>query len=358
MTPRRVNLADMLEGEPLDEPTEAAQRHPDIHLALGELAFNPENPREVIDRTDPEFQELLASVTEIGVIAPVTVCTVAAFVKHHPRHAGVLEGAGYVVVAGHRRIEASRLAKRDRIPAMVNDDAAVDPLVWAIAENMLRVDLNPMEQARALQALTDKPPAGKGVSQRKVAAGIGKTQAFVSQRIALLSLTPELQALVASGKLGVKSAREYAALPLDEQAGAYKRDLNKPSSPAAPVSPPPSKAAVTPPTKAPGDNPVITDPIIEAKNPEPHTISEAVDDNPVITPPSIPVPNGVVPEPRTGLTPPSVNETVGEWLSTTPTVGIAEALIESLSLEGLLELARVLQGVAENVGASDPVTSN
>jgi ParB family chromosome partitioning protein len=57
---------------------------------------------------------------------------------------------------------------------------------------MLRVDLNPMEQARALQALTDMPPAGKGVSQRKVAAGIEKTQAFVSQRIALLSLTPEL----------------------------------------------------------------------------------------------------------------------------------------------------------------------
>jgi hypothetical protein len=107
---------------------------------------------------------------------------------------------------------------------------------------------------------------------------------------------------VASGKLGVNSAREYAALPLDEQADAYKRDLNKPSSPAAPASPPLAKDAVTPPTKTPSDNPVITDTVVHAENPAPNPTSEAAGDNPVITPPSDAVPNGVVPEPRTGLT--------------------------------------------------------
>ncbi|WP_052433329.1 ParB/RepB/Spo0J family partition protein [Streptacidiphilus carbonis] len=347
MSARRVNLADMLDGEPLDEPTEAARRHPDIHLTLDELAFNPENPREVIDHTDPEFRELLGSVTEIGVIAPVTVCTVTAFLKHHPQHTDTLTGAGYVVVAGHRRIEASRLAGRDRIPAMVNDAAAVDPLMWAIAENMLRVDLNPMEQARALRVLTDKPPAGKGVSQRKVAAGIGKTQAFVSQRIALLSLHPDLQTKVATGTLGVKAARDYAALPLEQQLDAHERDLHKPTA----ATPPQPSVLAPPPTETapPGDNPVIN----QSAEADPGSVEKsatgAPGDNRVITYPPEPVRGRSVPEPRTGLAPVSVGAAVGEWLTSTPTQDIAQALIERLSLQGLLDLAGVLHGVATNM---------
>jgi len=109
---------------------------------------------------------------------------------------------------------------------------------------MQRVDLNPMQQAHTLGVLTSAPPKGRGLSQGKVAAGIGKTQAFVSQRVALLKLVPKLQELVATGQLGVREARTFARLPQQEQLAAYERptpaepaELQPAATPATPLQP-------------------------------------------------------------------------------------------------------------------------
>ncbi|WP_424864057.1 ParB/RepB/Spo0J family partition protein [Streptomyces sp. MMS24-I29] len=190
-----------------------------FRVSVADLSPNPDNPRGDIDPNDPEFQGLKKSVSSIGVAQALTVCTREAFVAHHPQHAEAVNRR-YVVVAGHRRLHAAWLAGCEDVPVLVNDDAAENPLVWAVAENLQRVGLNAMQEARTLSVLTLKPPAGQGLSQTMVASGIGKTQGFVSQRVALLKLVPQLQELVLTGALKVKRAALLAKLPSDEQEAA------------------------------------------------------------------------------------------------------------------------------------------
>ncbi|MDJ0347471.1 ParB/RepB/Spo0J family partition protein [Streptomyces sp. PH10-H1] len=203
--------ARKLNGEPVFVPSQ--------RVALEELSPNPDNPRGTIDVTDPEFVGLQTSVASIGVVQALTLCTREAFLRHHPEHADTITGK-YVIVAGHRRRLAAQLSGCEDVPALVDDDAAVNPLMWAAAENIQRAGLNPMQEARALSVLTDKPPLGQGLSQAVVAAGIGKTQSFVSQRIVLLKLVPELQDKVLAGTLKVKRAALLAKLGTAEQGPA------------------------------------------------------------------------------------------------------------------------------------------
>ncbi|MCC9311949.1 ParB/RepB/Spo0J family partition protein [Kitasatospora sp. RB6PN24] len=255
----------MLDGEPLDEPTKASPRPP--VLSIAQIAPNPDNPRGEIDQEDEEFYDLVASVREVGIISPLTVCTTEAFIRHNPAHAKALSGYEYVVVAGHRRLAAAYDAYMKEVPAYVNDAAAEDPLVWAVAENLLRVGLTPIQEAQALRVLTDPPPAGRGMAQSKAARGIGKTQGFVSQRIALLNLIPELQEKVASGELGLKAARAFVSLPPDQQMAAYEKQTSgAPSSDHYPVmdagpSPQPAPQASL---AQPADDQALAEPALAA----------------------------------------------------------------------------------------------
>ncbi|MEV0097361.1 ParB/RepB/Spo0J family partition protein [Streptomyces sp. NPDC050738] len=185
-------------------------------VPLADLSPNPDNPRGVIDAKDPDFEGLSKSVASLGVVQALTVCTREAFLRHHPQHAGVITRM-YVVIAGHRRLQAAWLAGCADVPVLVNDEAAENPLMWAVAENLQRVGLNPMQEARSLSGLVEVPPNGKGLSQTAVANGIGKTQGFVSQRMALLKLTAPIQDLVLAGELKVKRGVLLAKLASDEQ---------------------------------------------------------------------------------------------------------------------------------------------
>ena len=189
---------------------------PSARVALSDLTENPDNPRGEIDQYEDEFRGLLASVTELGVIQALTICSRGAFIRHHPKHADTVTTA-WVVVAGHRRMKAAALAGLTSVPAVVNDDAAENPLMWAVAENLQRVGLTPIKEAETLRVLTDDPPAGQGLSQTTVASGIGKSQGFVSQRVALLKLAPSLRRKVHLGQLKVKRGGLLAKLPEDQQ---------------------------------------------------------------------------------------------------------------------------------------------
>ncbi|WP_234427275.1 ParB/RepB/Spo0J family partition protein, partial [Streptomyces capuensis] len=138
-------------------------------LALDDIADNPENPREVIDTDSAKYKGLLSSIEEIGVTSPITVCSAAAFLSNYPQHQDDVGDQAYVLLAGHRRVSAAREAGLVEVPAYVDDSGATDPLLWALAENGNRENLNPIEQARALYKCTAKPPLGKGLSQGKVA---------------------------------------------------------------------------------------------------------------------------------------------------------------------------------------------
>lgn len=215
--PRRIRTRQqIIAGEGKRPPATVELRH---------LAHNPFNPREELT----EIDETAASLREKGQIQPVTVVTRAAFLTAHPGQEEDLGEVDYVVIDGNRRLAAARLAGLDELRIDVNDAlaaTAADILESALIANVHRVDVAPLDQAKALEEL-----ARVHGSQRKVAKRLGKTPAWVSQRLALLELTDELQDKVESGTLKVEPARRIGRLPKEQQAAEAEKVITAAKTP-------------------------------------------------------------------------------------------------------------------------------
>src|SRR5918992_1584520 len=142
---------------------------------------NPRQPRRVFDQAT--LAELSISISERGVLQPIVI-------SQRP-------GGRYELVAGERRLRAARLAGLPAIPAMVRDTEDWERLDLALAENMAREDLNPVEEARACAMLVDD----LGVTKGEVGRRVGKSRVAVSNLIRLLELPDETLELIESGAL-------------------------------------------------------------------------------------------------------------------------------------------------------------
>ncbi|GHE56276.1 hypothetical protein GCM10018785_26960 [Streptomyces longispororuber] len=195
-------------------------KRPPASVELKLLAHNPFNPRDEL--TDVE--ETAESLRAKGQIQPVTVARRAAFLAAHPGQEEQLGAAEYVVIDGNRRLAAAAVAGLTELRIDVNDDlaaSAADILESALIANIHRVDVPPMNQARAIQDLVKVHG-----SQGKVAKRLGKTAAWVSQRLALLELTPALQEKVETGELKVEPARRIGRLPEHQQEAEAEKAIN------------------------------------------------------------------------------------------------------------------------------------
>ncbi|MET8787974.1 ParB/RepB/Spo0J family partition protein [Streptomyces sp. NPDC004589] len=200
-------------------------RRPPASVALTLLAHNPFNPREELT----DIEETAESLRAKGQIQPVTVAHKAAFLEAHPGQEEAIGEAEYVVIDGNRRLAAANLAGLPELRIDVNDDLAVsaaDILESALIANIHRVDVPPMDQAKAIQSLVQVHG-----SQGQVAKRLGKTPAWVSQRLALLELTPALQEKVETGELKVEPARRIGRLPKEEQAAEAEKAINAVKTP-------------------------------------------------------------------------------------------------------------------------------
>ncbi|MFD7631458.1 ParB/RepB/Spo0J family partition protein [Streptomyces sp. NPDC059851] len=201
-----------------------------LRVALSALAHNPYNPREELKAVD----ELADSLTSRGIIQPLAVVTRQAFLAAHPSHEDQISDAAYVVVDGNRRLAASKLAGLDDLPVHVDDSLAQDAdtlLETALTAAVQHENLEPLEEAKALERLVHVHG-----SQRAVARALGKSSPWVTQRIALLKLTPELQQQVEDRSLPVEIARNIGQLPAQQQQSAAdeamaKREAKKRRSP-------------------------------------------------------------------------------------------------------------------------------
>jgi ParB family transcriptional regulator, chromosome partitioning protein len=205
----------MIEGATGDEreAPHAAAAPPRI-VALTDLAHNPYNPRHELR----DLQETADSLLEKGQIQPITVVTRSAFLQAHPGQEAAIGSALYVVLDGNRRLGAARLAGIEDLRMDVNDPlatSAADMLESALIANIHREDLTPLEEAETLAELMKVYE-----SQRQVARRIGKSHVWVSQRLALLELTPELQEDLGTGALTVEDGRRIGKLPKPRQAEA------------------------------------------------------------------------------------------------------------------------------------------
>jgi ParB family chromosome partitioning protein len=168
-------LAAILAASPREDPEELRE------IACELIDPNPNQPRRDFDE-----QSLLALAESIrirGVLQPVLVRPVA--------------GGRYELVAGERRWRAAQLAERDRIPAVIryHDDAA--SLEVALIENMVREDLNPIEEARACAALVEE----LGLTREDVGLRVGRGRVAVSNLLRLLELPDEVLALIEQRRL-------------------------------------------------------------------------------------------------------------------------------------------------------------
>ncbi|MFZ3552328.1 ParB/RepB/Spo0J family partition protein [Streptomyces sp. 4.24] len=225
---------------------------PPSEVPIEALTHNPFNLRE--DLT--ELDELAASLTVRGQLQPLAVATRMAFMEAHPGHTDGLGRAPYVVIDGNRRLAAAQRAGLRTMHIHVNDSlstSAADILESALIANVHRVDVAPMDQARALQELVEVHG-----SQAQVAKRLGKTPAWVSQRLTLLNLTPELQDKVETGELKVEPARRIGRLPQEDQAPAAEEAVNAVNPPRQRTRPAAAQAQTPAPTPTTGDDPQET----------------------------------------------------------------------------------------------------
>lgn len=194
-------------------PTEGVPDPTELPIEI--ISHNPDNPRDHLRDLD----DLTQSIKELGVINAITVARIDAYLKERPDRAGDLDdGAKYVVVDGHRRLEGSRRAGKTTIKVMVDDArVATDEslLEAAFVANFHRDDMTDLEQAHALEALVKFYG-----SQTKAAQRLGISQANISSKLSLLKLSPELQADLASGKRQVEHVRNLGKLSPEEQRAA------------------------------------------------------------------------------------------------------------------------------------------
>ncbi|MER5563876.1 ParB/RepB/Spo0J family partition protein [Streptomyces sp. NPDC002506] len=190
-------------------------------VELSKLSHNPFNPREELKA----IEEMADSLTTRGIIQPLTVVTRQAFLAAHPGRESDLGSAEFVVVDGNRRLAGATMAGLDELPVHIDDALADDPdtlLETALIAAVQHEDLDPLDEAKALQRLIEVHG-----SQRAVARALGKSSGWVTQRMALLKLTPELQQAVEDKTLPVEVARSVGKLPAQQQQHAVQDALAK-----------------------------------------------------------------------------------------------------------------------------------
>jgi len=163
-------------------------------ISLEAITPNPYQARTVWN--EEELAELTESIKANGIIQPVVV-----------RPAGV----GYELIAGERRFRAARLASLTEIPALVRQATDEQLHEWALVENIHRVDLNPIERAKAYREYVDC----FSLTQAEAAERLGEGRSVVANYMRLLDLPQEIKQMLGQGQLSMGHARAILALPTD-----------------------------------------------------------------------------------------------------------------------------------------------
>ena len=163
-----------------------------IEIGIDQVVANSNQPRKSFETSS--LDELTASVRASGVIQPIIV---------RP------SGSGYQLIAGERRWRAARQAGLDRIPAIVREASDAESLELALVENLLREDLNPMEEAEAYRQLLHQ----FGWTQEQLGQRIGRDRTSIANVLRLLRLPDEIQADLRGGRLTMGHARALLAIP-------------------------------------------------------------------------------------------------------------------------------------------------
>ena len=175
----------------LEEMSHNASEDDIVMVNLSELRSNPYQPRKVFD--EDKLKELAESIKEFGVLEPIIITK---SVK------------GYEIVAGERRVKASRYAGLETIPAIIKEFSDEEMMQIALLENIQREDLSAIEEAQAYDNLVKS----LGISQEELASRIGKSRSHVTNMIGLLKLPEEVKKDILDGVISMGHARVLSKL--------------------------------------------------------------------------------------------------------------------------------------------------
>ncbi len=162
-----------------------------LEIPIDAIAPNPQQPRKTFEIST--LNELAASMRQSGVIQPIVVRAT---------------GQGYQLIVGERRWRAAKMAGLQSIPAVLREATDSQSLELALIENLLREDLNPMEEAEAYQRLL----AQFAWTQEELAERVGKDRSSIANCLRLLRLPESIQADLRAGRLTMGHARALLSL--------------------------------------------------------------------------------------------------------------------------------------------------
>ena len=167
-----------------------------VEVPVESIRPNPYQPRKTFDKE--KLKELSESIKKHGIIQPLIVRK---------------KGLNYELVAGERRLRAARLAKLQTVPVLVREYDEKQMRELSLVENIQRHDLNPLEEAKAIQELMKQC----GYTQAQAAERLGRSRAAVANLLRMLNLPEELQAMIADEKVTAGQMRPLSALTDREQ---------------------------------------------------------------------------------------------------------------------------------------------
>ncbi|MCF0111003.1 MAG: ParB/RepB/Spo0J family partition protein [Erysipelotrichaceae bacterium] len=199
------------DADGLLETIDEIQRNPKQYggtqeLNVDDIQVNPYQPRKQFN--EEALQELADSITEHGIITPVLVKKT---------------DFGYVLIAGERRLRASKMAGKTTIPAIVRDFTDEQMMEISLLENIQREDLSAIEEAMSYETLIQR----LGYTQEQLAKRVGKSREHVTNQMRLLKLPKEVQQMVSDKVLTMGQVRPLITLEDDEKVIEIANQIQK-----------------------------------------------------------------------------------------------------------------------------------
>lgn len=167
-----------------------------VKVPIGQIFPNPYQPRKSFD--EAALEELSASIAQYGVLQPLLVSPA--------------EDGRYLLIAGERRLRASRMAKLTEVPVIISDYTNQQIAEIALIENLQREDLHFLEEAEGYEQLMEQ----FHLTQEAMAARVGKKQSTIANKLRLLRLSPAVRKVLVDAGLSERHAR--ALLKLEDDA--------------------------------------------------------------------------------------------------------------------------------------------
>ena len=175
---------------------ETATNEEIVDLNIDELRPNPYQPRKVFN--DEALEELSNSIKEHGVFQPIIV-------KKSIK--------GYEIIAGERRVRASKMAGLTKIPAIIRNLDDEKMMEIALLENLQRENLSSIEEAEAYKTMIDR----LGLTQDELSNKVGKSRSYITNLLGLLRLPAEVQKMIANNEISMGHARVLSKLEDDDK---------------------------------------------------------------------------------------------------------------------------------------------